>query len=258
MNSLQPSTKTRYADKGPVYKITIPTFSGPLDLLLHLIERNELDITAISLATVADQYLRQIEKLKEKNVEDLMDFLVIGARLLVIKSRALLPQLPPELTEDDGEEDPAEALARQLRLYRRFKLAASWLREREEKGLRTYLRVAPPPKLDPILDMTGINLNTLEDALLFALSREALRDDSVSVAVDKRNFTIEGQVTRMQQRISEMGRVYFDEVLSSQTTWSEVSVTLLAVLELIKRHEVNVRQPELFGKIEIVRAESNN
>ncbi len=257
MNTLLLETKTRYGNRGPVYEITLPTFSGPLDLLLHLIERNELDITAISLTTVADQYLQQIEKLKERNVEDLMDFLVIGARLLVIKSRALLPQLPPELTGDNDEEDPAEALARQLRHYRRFKLAASWLRNREENGLRTYLRIAPPPKLDPTLDLTGINLHTLEEALLFAHSRAALRDDSVSVAVDKRNFTIEGQVARMQQRIGEMGRVFFDEVLSSQTTWSEVSVTLLAVLELIKRHEVNVRQPELFGKIEIIKAESN-
>ncbi len=258
MNTLLPPTKARFGDKGPAYKITIPTFSGPLDLLLHLIERNELDITAISLATVADQYLQQIDKLKENNVEDLMDFLVIGARLLVIKSRALLPQLPPELAGENDEEDPAETLARQLRLYRRFKLAASWLRGREEKGLRTYLRVAPPPKLEPTLDLTGINLHTLEEALLFALSRATLRDDSVSVAVDRRNFTIEGQVARMQRQISVMGQVYFDEVLSSQPTWSEVSVTLLAVLELIKRQEVNVRQPELFGKIEIVRAEPNN
>ena len=97
------------------YLIDLPVYSGPLDLLLHLIERQELDITAISLAAVADQYLEQIERLKKNRLDQLMEFLVVAAKLLVIKSRALLPQAPPELTTEDEEEDPAEALARQLR-----------------------------------------------------------------------------------------------------------------------------------------------
>ena len=79
------------------YKIEVPAFSGPLDLLLHLIERNELDITSISLTAVTEQYLAQIEQFKADRMELLVDFLIIGARLLVIKSRALLPQLPQAL-----------------------------------------------------------------------------------------------------------------------------------------------------------------
>ena len=107
MNSIQKII----SENPPIYKIDLPTFSGPLDLLLHLIERNELDITAISLAAVTDQYLEQIDKLRDQRLEQLMDFLVIGAKLLVIKSRALLPQLPGDFSEDDEEEDPAETLA---------------------------------------------------------------------------------------------------------------------------------------------------
>lgn len=240
------------SDNPLVYKIELPTFSGPLDLLLHLIERNELDITAISLAAVTDQYLEQIEKLRDERLEQLMDFLVIGAKLLVIKSRALLPQVPGEFADDEEEEDPAEALARQLKRYKRFKAAAASLRFREEHDLRTYLRVAPPPKLDQTLDMSGISLANLEDALLTALERATLRDDSVSVAFDRRLVTIEGQIRNLRQRMKESDRISFDELLSDRSTWMDVSITLLAVLELIKRHEVNVYQPELFGKIEII------
>lgn len=240
------------SDHPVIYKIDLPTFSGPLDLLLHLIERNELDITAISLAAVTDQYLEQIDRLREERLEQLMDFLVIGAKLLVIKSRALLPQMPGELLEDEEEEDPAETLARQLRRYKRFKAAAASLRYREEHDLRTYLRVAPPPKLEQTLDMAGISLADLEEALWTALERAALRDDSVSVAVDRSFVTIEGQIRQLRQRMKETGRIGFNELLSDHCTWMDVSITLLAVLELIKRQEVNVYQPELFGKIEII------
>ncbi|MFO7681675.1 MAG: segregation/condensation protein A, partial [Chloroflexota bacterium] len=129
------------------YKIDLPAFAGPLDLLLHLIDRDEMDITAISLIQVTSQYLRQIEAMKEDRVEHLIDFLVIGARLSLIKSRALLPKIPALPGDEEDDEDLAEALIRQLREYKRFKQAAQWLGEREEAGLRTYLRVAPPPKL---------------------------------------------------------------------------------------------------------------
>lgn len=239
------------SDNPVVYKIDLPTFSGPLDLLLHLIERNELDITAISLAAVTDQYLEQIDRLREERLEQLMDFLVIGAKLLVIKSRALLPQMPGELSENEEEEDPAETLARQLKRYKRFKAAAASLRFREEHDLRTYLRVAPPPKLEQTLDMSGVSLADLEEALWTAWERAALRDDSVSVV--NRNFvTIDGQIRQLRQLMEGTGRIPFDELLSDHCTWMDVSITLLAVLELIKRQEVNVYQPELFGKIEII------
>lgn len=128
------------------YDIAVPTFEGPFDLLLHLIERDELDITVLSLAGVTDQYIRQVEALKEDKVPQLIDFIVIGARLAQIKSRALLPAPPVVLAGDEDEEDPAEALIRQLKMYKQFKEAAANLRKRDEAGLRTYLRVAPPSK----------------------------------------------------------------------------------------------------------------
>ena len=231
------------------YKIDLPAFSGPLDLLLHLIEREELDITAISLAKVTEQYLAQVERLKENRMEQLIDFLVIAARLVLIKSRALLPQ-PPVVVAGEDEEDPAEALVRQLRLYKQFKEAAGWLKAREEAGLRTYLRVAPPPKLETRLDMSGITLAMLVTAVRAALARAREREQSVSI-VQPRRITIEGQIRRLQKRLQNGRSVKFRELLSEQTSSVEISVTLLAVLELIKRQEILARQPVMFGPIEI-------
>ncbi|MFZ0548473.1 MAG: segregation/condensation protein A [Candidatus Promineifilaceae bacterium] len=235
------------------YRIELPAFTGPLDLLLHLIERNELDITAISLSTVTEQYLDQIEQLKQEKVEHLIDFLVIGARLVLIKSRALLPQMPSAYLDDEEEEDPAEALARQLREYKRFKLVAAWLAEREGMGLRTYLRLAPPPKLESHLDLSGITIDSLISAVQAALERNDQLEESVTVAVKKRSITIEGQMSKLRNWIKTHEQIFFHELLTGENGRVEVSITLLAVLELIKRYEVDAIQPILFGPIEIRR-----
>lgn len=233
------------------YRIEVPTFAGPLDLLLHLIERNELDVTAISLAAVTEQYLEQVDQLKQERVEHLIDFIVIGARLVLIKSRALLPPVPSAILDEEEEEDPAEALARQLREYKRFKEAAAWLGEREASGLRTYLRIAPPPKLESRLDLTGVTVESLISAVQAALERGDQMEESVSVAVKKRTVTIEGQMNKLRNWVKAHRQVFFHELLSENISRLEISITLLAVLELIKRYEVDAIQPELFGPIEI-------
>ncbi|MCA9981112.1 MAG: segregation/condensation protein A [Anaerolineales bacterium] len=242
--------------------IELPVFSGPLDLLLHLIERSELDITAVSLAKVTAQYLAQIEEMKQNRIEQLVDFLVIGAQLVLIKSRALLPKPPAILLQEgEEEEDPAEALARRLRVYKQFKDAAVWLKERDEAGLRSYLRVAPaPPHLRPRenqLDLSGVTVETLYTAVLEALSRAENLEESVSVAAKPR-FTIEGQLGRLRRLLHRYDRVGFRDLLSGEVTRSELSVTLLAVLETVKRREAITQQAEMFGPIEIVRLADEN
>ncbi|MCA9873008.1 MAG: segregation/condensation protein A [Anaerolineales bacterium] len=232
------------------YKIDLPAFAGPLDLLLHLIEREELDITAVSLVQITGQYLAQVEQLKEDRLDELIDFLVIGARLALIKSRALLPQTPGLPGDGEEEEDPAEALVRQLRQYKRFKEAASWLHEREEQNLRTYLRVAPPPKLEERLDMTGISVESLITAVLDVLSHAENLEESVAIA-QPRQLTIEGQIKRLRARLKHGESFMFQDLLSSERSRVEISVTLLAVLELIKRHEATAVQTAMFGPIEI-------
>lgn len=232
----------------PRYTIELPAFAGPFDLLLHLIERNELDITAISLSQVTEQYLEQIEQLKQdRRIEHLIDFIVIGARLALIKSRALLPHNPAVRLDDAEEEDPAEALARQLREYKQFKQAAAWLRWREEQGWRTYLRVAPPPKIESRLDLSGVTLHGLQQALQTALARIEKSAESVSLTT-RRRITIEGQIDLLRRTVRS-GALSFHELLSAEVTTVEVCITLLAVLELIKRSEIAAAQSELFGPI---------
>src|SRR6185295_15384281 len=121
------------------YTVQLPVYAGPLDLLLQLIERDELDITKVALAQVTDQFLSYLKVLESLNLGDIADFLVIAARLILIKSEALLPR---PVVREPGEEDPADELARQLIAYKRYKEIALTLREREDAGLRTYLRLA--------------------------------------------------------------------------------------------------------------------
>lgn len=233
------------------YQVELPAFTGPLDLLLHLIERQELDITAISLAKVAAQYLIQIKLLQSERIDHLIDFIVVGARLSLIKSRALLPQTPMQLGADESEEDPAEALLRQLREYKRFKMAAGWLQDREVHGLHTHLRVAPPPKLEKRLDVSGLTVDTLIQAVQEVLQRSQMLEESVAL-VQPRQITIEGQIKKLRHQLREKRPFFFHEMLSSRTNRVEIAITLLATLELIKRHEVEVFQPSLFGPIEII------
>lgn len=234
------------------YQIEVSAFAGPLDLLLHLIDRQELDITSISLMQVTGQYLQQVEQLKGNRVEQLIDFIVIGARLAQIKSRALLPQIPMQ-REEEEEEDPAEALIRQLKAYRRFKQASEWFKERQEAGLRTYLRVAPPPKLDSRLDLSGVSVETLRTAVRIILARAENMEESVAI-VQPRRLTIEDQLKRIRYQITRQASFLFQDVLSRHPDRVEISVTLLAMLELIKRREVVASQTEMFGPIEIRKA----
>lgn len=231
------------------YQIALPVFAGPLDLLLHLIDRQELDITAVSLVQVTAQYLAQIEQMKENRIEQLIDFLVVAARLVLIKSRALLPQ-SPVIIQGEEEEDPAEALVRQLKAYKQFKEAAHWLQNREAAGLRTFLRVAPPPKLESRLDLSGVTVDSLLTAVREVLSRVENREESVAL-IQPRRITIEGQISRLRLRARQGQPFQFRDLLSEESNRVEVSVTLLAVLELVKRQEVEVSQPELFGPIAI-------
>jgi segregation and condensation protein A len=233
------------------YRVELPVFSGPLDLLLHLIEREELDITAVSLVQVTGQYLDQVRQLDEEQLEGLIDFIGIGARLLLIKSRALLPRPPVLPGADEDEEDPTEALLRQLRDYKRFKTAAQWLDSRHRHGLRTYLRVAPPPRLEGRLDLSGVDGETLLAALHAVLARTQTMEQALSVA-RPRTLTIEEQLQHLRGRLGRGKAFLFNDVLVNPRDRTEVAVTLLALLELIKRREASAAQSHLFGPIEIV------
>lgn len=236
------------------HPIQIPVFEGPLDLLLRLIEREELDITAVSLVQVTDQYLAMIEGMDRRGMADLTSFLVVAARLVLIKSRALLPRPPSTdlLAEDD---DVAADLIRRLEEYRRFKNAAQQLAKREESKLRSYVRVGTPPALAPSFDLSEISLEDLisvaEEALQALPARPV--DDIISQIV----ITIDDQIARIRGHLSRQDRTSFREVLSEKAGLVEVITTLLAVLELLKQDEVDVSQDGLFGPIVIEKKQTS-
>ena len=238
------------------YTVNTPVYEGPLDLLLQLIERAELDITSIALATVTDQYLAYTRALQENaRADEISAFLVIAAKLIQIKSEALLPR--PPVREPDDEEDPGEALARQLRIYKRFKEIANLLEEHESRGLHTYLRLAPPPKVEGRLDLSDITLADLLDAAenIFAGNKEKQALGSV---ISAPKVTIREKIAYIAERLGRDKNSNFKAMLGPATSRLEIVVTFLALLELVKRYRVSARQDNLFGSIEIERSDQWN
>lgn len=237
------------------YTVNTPVYEGPLDLLLRLIERAELDVTAIALATVTDQYLTHIRALQENaRADEISAFLVIAAKLIQIKSEALLPRPP---VREVGEEDPAEALAQQLRIYKRFKELAGLLEEREAKGLRTYLRLAPPPKVEARLDLSDITLTDLLNAAESVYMSEQEKQ-SLGTVISAPKVTIREKIAHITQMMSKNKSINFKLILGPTATRLETVVTFLALLELIKRYRVSVTQDTIFGDIEIERSDEWN
>ncbi len=223
-------------------------FEGPLDLLLHLIEQQELDITAVSLTQVTDQYLSYLRMVQEVRPDDLADFVRIAARLLLIKSRALLPR-PTAATRDESEENEGvgEELVRRLREYRRFKRVAQMLQEREQRGLRMYTRTAPPPPLPQAHPST----DDISLARLIAALHELLNTQDEQDAPTFRPFTItiDDKISRIVELLRTHSVLSFDLLLDDPTSREEIIVSLLAVLEMIRARRITVRQEQLFGPI---------
>jgi segregation and condensation protein A len=227
------------------YKVTTEVFEGPLDLLLELIERAQLDITRLALAQVTDQYLAYLHSITDQNAAEVSAFLVIASKLLQIKSEALLPRAPER---EAGEEDLGEALARQLIAYRKFKRAAEWLTRRVEAHLQTYLRVAPVVKVEGTFKLSGL---TLTDLVLAALSVYENNNDSpsISTVITVPKITIREKIGYILNSLNKKGIESFRSLLGASRTRIEAVVTFLAVLELIKRQYIEVKQENLFADI---------
>jgi segregation and condensation protein A len=245
---------------GAAYTVELPVFQGPLGLLLQLIERAELDISEVSLVAVTDQYVQTIEQMADRQPDALADFLVIASKLLYIKSRSLLPA--PRPPEEDEEDDASDALLQQLLEYRQFKEVAASLQEREESGLRSYVRLAPAfrgsspliPAPAKRLSLGNLDLAELQAVLQRTLAR--IPRNPPMPRVKTYRITVAEQI-ELVRTFFEKGaangngarRVVFADLLERQATRMEVVVTFLAVLELIKQRELVAIQDETFGEI---------
>ncbi len=235
------------------FQIKLPEFEGPLDLLLYLIEREELDITRVSLAKVTGAYLEYIHVLGKLQVDAVADFLVVAAKLLLIKSEALLPR-PPAPKADD-EDDPGDELVRQLLMYKQYKESARTLGDREAAGLRTYVRVAPPPKIEAKLDLSNVTVDLLIKAVRGVLDLEKPAPP-VGTVVKPFTLTIRDQMGLIERILRYRPHISFKRMLRRAHDRVEIIVTFLAVLELLRRRKVEIEQDGTFADILILPAAS--
>jgi segregation and condensation protein A len=229
------------------YQVKTEVYEGPLDLLLQLIERAELDITRLVLAQVTDQYLERLHGLQDYTTEEVSAFLVIAARLLQIKSEVLLPRPP---SREPGEEDPGEALAQQLIAYKRYRQIAELLAKSEAAGLRTHLRLASSSKVESVFDLSGLGLEDLVMAARLILNKTDRRT-SLGNIVTAPKVTIREKIQIIARILRNGGRVSFRALLGGKRSRLDIVVTFLALLELVKRQFVQAHQTGLFDEIEV-------
>ena len=246
-------TATTDAPSAEDFALELPVFQGPLDLLLHLIEREELDITEVSLVAVTEQYLGHLERRDHIELGAIAAFISVGARLLLLKSRALLPRdEDDEATDEDEDRDP-EALLEALREYRRYRAAAEHLRDLEEEHRTGYRREVPPPQVPPGPGLDGVTTDTLLALLREVMER--LPEEEPEPELTRDPVRLADRIDRLVTRLEGGRAVRFRDMIVGAPSRLVVIVDFLAVLELVRSGYVEARQSDLFGEIELVTIE---
>jgi segregation and condensation protein A len=235
------------------YKVKLEVFEGPLDLLLYLIKRDEIDIYDISLERITGQYLEYLQAFKELNIELAGEFIVMAANLIYLKSRSLLPrdQQPPE--EDAGEDDPRWELIRQLIEYKKFKEAAAELNLRALEQERIFVReTASTSAIQEPLRLGEVGIFQLIGAFQTVMKRIEARQDVQEIFSER--FSVSEKIDSILQRIATGNRLRFSDLFGAAASRIEVVVTFLALLELIRLKQVRAVQKNVFEEIEIAPA----
>ncbi len=237
---------------GGGFVLQLSVFEGPLDLLLSLLEARELEITEVSLLAVTEQYLSYLREAEHLNLDAFSDFIAIGARLLLLKSRALLPRDPdaePLAAEDEA--DP-EALLAALQEYRRYRQAAEHLRTLEAEGRTVFRRGAPPPDLPPATGLDGTTLTSLMDIFRDVLERVP-PEKPPPRGLPRESVRLADRVQALVDLLDRQGTTSFRALISSAQSRLAIIVEFLAVLELVKTRYLEARQSEAFGDIDLVK-----
>ncbi|MGE3496523.1 MAG: ScpA family protein [Candidatus Binatia bacterium] len=233
------------------YRVNLDLFEGPLDLLLHLIKRNEVDVRELPVARITEQYLGYLELMRELNLDIAGEYLVMAATLTLLKSRMLLPSPP---TEQDEETDLRDDLVRQLLEYQRYREAAESLAARPRLHRDTFARQPSAAGVAPDRDAQPLIAVTLWDLLeaLRAVMRRTKPDPVHQVASEA--VSLRERVAALLQTLSASRTVTFDSLFGEEPSRGYVIVTFLAVLELVKQHVVQAVQEAILGPILIVAA----
>ena len=238
------------------YKVKLEIFEGPLDLLLYLIKRDEIDIYEISLERITSQYLEYLQAFKELNIDIAGEFIVMAANLIYLKSRSLLPadQQPPD--EDAAEDDPRWDLIRQLIEYKKFKEAAAQLHSRELEQERIFARAGTLSGMNVLapLPLGEVGIFQLINALQTVIKRVEAREDLREIFGE--HFTVSDKIDSILQRVASGVALKFSELFAEMASRVEIVVTFLALLELIRLKQVRATQTNPFDEIEIAAASS--
>ena len=233
-----------------MYEIKIEKFQGPLDLLLQLIEQEELDITEVSLAQVTDQYIEYLKQVEELNPEEVADFLVVAAKLLLIKSRHLLPAL------NLGGEEEAQELERQLRLYQRF-VAVGKAIDKLWRG-QHIAWIRPKPLVVKLDEPAGPPQNLRADILAIAIKRVIAALEPIiklpQVTLQKA-ISITEKIQSLKAMILKKAHLNWESLIKEAKDKTEVIVSFLALLELVKQRQLIAEQSALFQDINLTRPE---
>jgi segregation and condensation protein A len=235
------------------YKVKLEVFEGPLDLLLFLIKRDEIDIYDISIERITRQYLDYLQAFKELNIDIAGEFIVMAANLIYLKSRSLLPadQQPPE--EDAEEDDPRWGLIRQLIEYKKFKEAAAQLHVRELEQESVFTRDGGVESLsEGPLRLGEVGIFQLINAFQNVIKRIEAREDLREIFGE--HFTVSDKIDVILQRLARDTQLRFSDLFSAIASRVEIVVTFLALLELIRLKQIRATQADPFGEIEIAAA----
>lgn len=241
--------------------VKLEAFEGPLDLLLHLIDKNKVNIYDIPIAQITEQYLEYIKEMKRQDLDVMSEFLVMAATLLDIKSKMLLPK---EVDEEGEEIDPRAELVEKLLEYKMYKYISFDLKDRHmDAGHSLYkkptvpdeiLAYQEPVELDKLLD--GLSLSHLNDMFQTLIKRQAGRVDPVRSkfgTIEKEEFSVEDKTVFIEVYINEHSPAMFSDLLSDGASKVEIIVSFLVILEMIKGGKLRVTQTELFDDIIIER-----
>ena len=232
--------------------IKLDVFEGPLDLLLHLIEKNKVSIYDIPIVEITNQYMEYIREMeKSYSMESMSEFLVMAATLLKIKSKMLLPQ-----PEKEEEEDPREELVRRLTEYKIYKYASLQLKEREMTAEKSFFRSPDIPpqvlayreEIDPVQMLSEVTLQRISEVFQFVMRKRQDKLDPIRSEfgeIKQEEIKLEDKITEVYNYIIQYKEVNFYDLLNEQETKEAVIVTFLAVLELMKTGKIYVQQENI-------------
>ncbi len=239
--------------------VKLQVFEGPLDLLLHLIEKNKVNIYDIPIAEITDQYMEYIHQMQQEDLNIMSEFMVMAATLISIKCRMLLPK---EVNEEGEEEDPREELVRQLLEYKMYKYMSYELRDRMAAAAKNVYKAPTVPKevlsyrepVDPEELLKGLTLAKLNDIFQSVIRRQEDKVDPIRSKfgkIEKEEISLPDKMGEVEDYARSHRYFGFRDLLSKQSSKVQVIVTFLSILELMKMGKIRISQKETFGEIYI-------